>query len=183
MNKALLAKNTWRFIHNTSSLATRWACKRYASSTKDMSFKSPSSASFILNGIQKNGDLILNLLKWRIGDGASIDITSTRCILPWEWPKGIFTVADLWDTNAECWNYPMFHGLYGQHDCSFLNYIRPSTYCLKDKLVWSGHSSGHYLVSAGYEWLVSNRPGNSAPSVGPSLFPWKEFWKRKVPFR
>lgn len=72
----------------------------------------------------------------------------------------------------------------GQDFSRFL-YIQHSLYGSEDKLLWSGHSSGNYTVSAGYKWLVSNRPRNpnSRTYLGPTSFPWKDFWKSKLPYR
>lgn len=183
MNRALLAKNTWRFIQNSSSLASSWARNRYASVQGDFSFKSSSAASFIWKGIHKNGDLIMTMLKWRLSDGASIDIASRCWLIPWEGPKGIFCVADLWDKSGNCWNFALINGLYGNHDCSCLNFIHPSMFGLKDELVWNGHPSGTYTVSAGYKWLLERRTVSPSVSSGPSLLPWKDYWKYKLPAR
>lgn len=143
MNKALLAKFTWRFINEDNSLAARWAKSKYGSNTIDISFKKGNSGLFIWRGIQKCGDLILNLLKWRIGNGSKIDISSSRWDLPWNGSPDIFVVSDLWDRDSATWSAGLLHGLYGNQDCSIIQHARPSILDLQDKLIWNGHNSGN----------------------------------------
>lgn len=82
MNKALLAKNIWRFSQNQDCLVGKWAFSKYGTSIGDVSFKSSPQSSFVWKGIYRNNDIIMNLLRWRIGNGISIDISSTR----WDFP-------------------------------------------------------------------------------------------------
>lgn len=151
MNAALLAKNIWRFTQNHGSLAARWVSGRYKSCLGDVSYKSSTRSSFIRKGIQKHSDIILNLLKWRIGNGISFDITSSRWELPWNGPKGLFSVADLWNSSENRWSKDMLQGLYGAANFGVLSSMALSLIGLEDKLVWTGHAFGEYSVSAGYK--------------------------------
>lgn len=183
MNKALLAKNVWRFTQLNSGLAGNWVRNGYSSSSNDLSFKCKAMSSFIWKGFLKNADLIMNLLKWRPGNGCSIDITSRRWVLPWDCPPGLFNVADLWDSTTCSWNLNFIQGMYGNRDVNLLSNVHLSSFGLQDNLVWNGHSSGNYTVAQGYKWLLSNRAHVTFNRLQPSAFPWKDFWRSKLPHR
>lgn len=55
-------------------------------------------------------------------------------------------------------------------------FICPSM-VFQDGLFWHGHNS----VAQGYKWLLSNRQATSSNLLGTSVFPWKDYWKSKVP--
>lgn len=77
----------------------------------------------------------------------------------------------------------LLHGLYGRQNFSMLDYFRPSVCGLKDKLICTGHNSGDYSVSAGYKWLMNNSFRDAVNTIGPSAFPWKDYWRSKVSMR
>lgn len=58
MNRALLAKNVWRFCQNQSNITAGWAKCRFGSSAGELSFNLSSQSSFIGKGLVKNGDLV-----------------------------------------------------------------------------------------------------------------------------
>lgn len=167
-----LRRQIWRFTQNQDCLAGKWAISRYGSATGDFSFK-----------FQKSSDLILNQLHWRIGSGNRIDISSSKWALPWCGPKGLFFVSDLWNKDTGYWNPEMIRGLYGNDYLHAFSVIMPSICGLEDKVVWCGHVSGEYSVSAGYKWLFSNQNRRLDSDLMISSFPWKDFWKSKVPLR
>lgn len=77
----------------------------------------------------------------------------------------------------------MLRGLYGDIQISQMVTTLPSCCGLKDKLLWTGHASGDYSVSAGYKWLISNGLRIGVSCLRPSVFPWKDYWKGKLPYR
>lgn len=107
MNRALIAKNVWRLIQDTDSLASK-----YGAGSLDINFKTMPSSSFVWKGICKNKEVITNHLSWRLGNGVDIDVASKRWIAPWNGPPGIFRVSDLWDSSSNSWNQRLINGMY-----------------------------------------------------------------------
>lgn len=102
-------------MQQPQSLVSRWLRSKFAANTDDIAFKDSSNCSFIWKGIHRSKDLVLDLLRWRLGDGHSIDVASTRWVSPWHGPRGIFKVADLWDNHALKWNMNLIQSMYGSN--------------------------------------------------------------------
>ena len=77
-NDALLAKQTWRLLHDTGSLFYRIFKAKYFPSCSIMEAKNPSSASYAWKSIIKGLEVIKRGTVWRIGDGTSIRIWQDR---------------------------------------------------------------------------------------------------------
>ena len=77
-NDALLAKQTWRLLHDKSSLFYRVFKARFFPTCSIMEATCPSSASYAWKSIIKGRDVIKRGVIWRIGDGRSIHIWGDR---------------------------------------------------------------------------------------------------------
>ena len=73
-NDALLAKQTWRLLHDTGSLFYRMFKAKYFPNCSIMEAKTPNSASYAWKSIIKGREVIKRGAVWRIGDGTSIRI-------------------------------------------------------------------------------------------------------------
>ena len=77
-NNALLAKQTWRLLHDKSTLFY-WIFKaRFFPNCSIMEATCPSSESYAWKSIIKGRDVIKRGAIWRIGDGKSIHIWGDR---------------------------------------------------------------------------------------------------------
>ena len=77
-NDVLLAKQTWRFLHDKSSLFYRIFKARFFPNCSIMEATCPSSASYAWKSIIKGRDMIKRGAIWRIGDGKLAHIWGDR---------------------------------------------------------------------------------------------------------
>ena len=70
-NDALLAKQTWRLLHETSSLFYRVFKAKFFPNTSVMEAKVPANALYTWKSLMKECDVIKHGARWRIGSGRS----------------------------------------------------------------------------------------------------------------
>ncbi|KAL0012488.1 hypothetical protein SO802_007596 [Lithocarpus litseifolius] len=75
-NLAMLAKQAWRLIHNTSSLFYRVYKSRYFPSCFFMEAEMGNNPSFVWRSLLESRDLIKAGSRWQVGDGKSIGVMS-----------------------------------------------------------------------------------------------------------
>lgn len=73
-NLAMLAKQAWRFIQHPHSLASRTYKSRYFPKSTFMEAKIGSNPSFIWRSIYETQEIVKRNIRWRVGDGKSINI-------------------------------------------------------------------------------------------------------------
>ena len=73
-NDALLAKQTWRLLHDKSSLFYRVFKEKYFPDTSVMEAKILANSSYAWKSIMKGRNMIKQGAKWRIGSGRAIHI-------------------------------------------------------------------------------------------------------------
>ncbi|XP_042964766.1 uncharacterized mitochondrial protein AtMg00310-like [Carya illinoinensis] len=73
-NRALLAKQGWRFIKDPNSLASRIFKEKYFQNSGLLEAKLGSGPSFVWRSIWSSLDLVKGGLVWRVGNGESIKI-------------------------------------------------------------------------------------------------------------
>jgi hypothetical protein len=73
-NKALLAKQCWRLIHNPNSLISQIIKAKYYPNSSFLESKLGKMPSFIWRSFMVAKDLLSHGIIWRIGDGHSIKI-------------------------------------------------------------------------------------------------------------
>ena len=131
-------------------------------------------------------------MRWRIGDGKSIDIYKDN----WLPGKGFAKVVSphaprlegaqvvaLINPNTRTWNINLLH----QHFLSFeSNRIKAIPLCWtdqRDRFIWLDSHNGEYTVRAGYQMLCQEAnfsAASSSDSSHQSAF-WKSIWKLHVP--
>ena len=112
-NDALLAKQTWRLLHNKNSLFYRVFKSRFFPNCSIMESKESRSGSYAWKNNLQVRDVIKRGAKWRIGNGASTkiwsdnwlpSITSPRIQSPMVVELEEATVSYLIDSSSRHWN-------------------------------------------------------------------------------
>ena len=75
-NQALLAKQAWRLIHNTHSLAYRVYKRRYFPNCSFMDAELGNNPSYVWRSLLAARNIICEGSKWKVGDGRTIDIST-----------------------------------------------------------------------------------------------------------
>ena len=73
-NDALLAKHTWRLLHDTSFLFYCVFKAKFFPNSSVMEAKIPANASHAWRSIMQGRDVIKRGSRWRIGSGTSVHI-------------------------------------------------------------------------------------------------------------
>ncbi|KAF7808425.1 reverse transcriptase [Senna tora] len=184
-NEALLAKHLWRIMNNNTSLALSTLSSKYFNT--DGNLIVPSNSSWRWKAIFKSKDVLFSHLQWQIGDGSSIK-TNHQVWWPMLQDQLLITsVADLMKHN-NTWNTSLLNIVYDSNTAAIIASIPLSVTGVRDKLVWTGASSGNYRVKDAYKCIVTTIPSHSPPispdTHGMHTFPiWKAIWKLRLPFR
>ncbi|KAL0813181.1 hypothetical protein Bca101_069624 [Brassica carinata] len=156
-NQALLAKIAWRLLKDPESLLAQTLRGKYLLSSSILDCQCPNSASHGWRGIVWGRDLLLNGVEWKVGNGESISVwtdpwLSPLCPLRPMGPPAItnqdLRVSDLllpssaWDLEAIRQHLPQYEDLILQ--------IIPSSFQMKDELVWLYDKTGTYTSKSGY---------------------------------
>lgn len=112
VNHALLAKHSWRFLNHPSTLASQWIQYKYCLPGADISFRSTTQDSPVWKGVVQAANLIRDHLRWKIGNGLRVDITSPAWTAPWDEASGWFRVADLIDPDSGSWHWSHIIDIY-----------------------------------------------------------------------
>uniref|UniRef100_A0A2N9F4S3 RNase H type-1 domain-containing protein n=1 Tax=Fagus sylvatica TaxID=28930 RepID=A0A2N9F4S3_FAGSY len=117
-NKALLARQGWRLIHQPSSLLCRVLKAKYFPHTSFLEAGVPGNASYIWRSICDSKEVLQRGLRWRVGSGERIRIWKDRwlpssstykVISPISGGDAEATVDKLICAESMSWNIPLLH--------------------------------------------------------------------------
>lgn len=80
-NDTLLAKQTWRLLHDKTSLFYRVFKAKFFPNCIIMEAANPNSASYAWRSILRGREVIKQGAIWRIGDGKTVEIWGDRWLL------------------------------------------------------------------------------------------------------
>ena len=168
-NKAMLAKQVWRLLHDKESLFYRVFKAKYFPNNSIFEAKS-YSGSFAWKSILWSRDLIERGSSWRIGSGESVR-TYKDAWLPS--PNGRIsspilhlalesTVDFLIDPITGWWNINLIDWCFHPPKARLIKSLPLSFISQPDTLVWNSEKSGSYFVKSGYKSLyeLHNRDMN-----------------------
>ena len=163
-NDALLAKQTWRILHDTGSLFYRIFKAKYFPSCSIMEAKNPSSASYAWKSIIKGLEVIKRGTVWRIGDGTSIRIWQDRWLPDRQigkiispcWPEVSEATVSLFINPATCsWKSKVLEKYLLEFKVAAIRSIALCRTQQQDKLIWPLNPNGAHSVKSGYKFLQS----------------------------
>ena len=176
-NKAMLAKQVWRLIHDKESLFYRVFKAKYFPNCSIFEAKS-SSGSFAWKSILWSRDLIEKGSFWRISNGKSVKIFKDAWLPS---PDGhinspaLFlspesTVDSLINVALGWWNINLIDLCFYPPEATLIKSLPLCSIPLPDTLVWRAEKSGCYSMKSGYK-LLCNFPcsDSNCPQVSDSM--------------
>ena len=156
-NDAMLAKQVWRLLRDQNSLFFHVFKAKYFPKSSVLE-ATTSSGSYAWQSIMKARKVISKGMRWRIGDGKSINLYcdnwlpgggSSKIISPRVPELEGEKVSTLISQDTGTWDQTLLH----QHFFTFeAQRIMAIPLCLtnqRDVLIWPGCSNGEYSVKSG----------------------------------
>ena len=187
-NLALLAKQGWRLIKFPNSLVSRMYKAKYFPHCDFWAAATPSGASACWKGIFEARELLRSGVRWRVGDGTSID----AWLDPWiPRPLDFLPIGRLSDscnmvsdfiTVDRKWDQCLLAQHFPPEDVSFISSIALSVRVCPDKLIWHYEKKGFFSTKSAYHLCRTTLHQVHSSSEGDAYVPfWKKLWFAKVP--
>ena len=184
-NDALLAKQTWRLLHDKSSLFYRVFKAKYFPNTSVMEAKIPANSSYAWKSIMKGSNVIKRGAKWRIGSSRFVHIWGeswlpksgySKVLSPRVEGRGVSLVADLIDPAIEEWKVNVIDNLFYDFEAAIIINMPLCKTIQDDILIWPFNPNGVHSVKSRYRYLHEQQQHNlPGPSDNLVLTPlWKK---------
>ena len=161
-NDALLAKQTWRLLHDKTSLFYRVFKAKIFPNSSIMEAANPSSASYAWRSILRGREVIKRGAVWRIGDGRSVDIWednwlprkhSSRVLSPRLEALIGTKVSSLIDSVQKLWKTEVMENMLLSFEVESIS-TRPLCRTNQSNiLTWPYNPKGEYTVNSRYQFL------------------------------
>ncbi|CAN1816233.1 Putative ribonuclease H protein At1g65750 [Linum perenne] len=190
-NHALLAKQTWRILHNPQLLIAKIYEAKYYPNSSLLNAGKGSNPSWGWRGILKGRDIINIGHRWQIGNRMHINTFSDHWI-PSRPPSSPvmelkdsicdipFSVAGLISNGS--WDENKIRSLFKNDSVIQILSIPIPRRQVMDKIIWQYTASGEYSVQSGYE--VAKEIKMSPPQLEPTdvvdARVWKDLWKLAI---
>ena len=192
-NDAMLAKQVWRLLQESSSLVAHVLKARYYPLGDILSAGLGNNPSYTWRSLHSVREVIEQGSRWIVGNGRSLKIWSSR----WLPRPGSFrpilgsldadddlSVADFIDTEAGCWREELVCQTFLPINVDIILQIPLCTSWPDDKLIWHYSADGVFSVRSAYHLLRSKlRPDIPSSSSGLGQALWKRVWRLNVPPR
>uniref|UniRef100_A0A803P2K3 Reverse transcriptase domain-containing protein n=1 Tax=Cannabis sativa TaxID=3483 RepID=A0A803P2K3_CANSA len=186
-NKALLAKQAWRIFEMPNSLLSRLLKHRYFSNNNFLEARLGHSPSLTWQGIHWGRELLVEGLRYKIGNGYTVLAGRDKWIPGYTDFKPVsyrgadtLTVSNFITDQRE-WNIPLLNQFFNAIDVDKIVTIPLSFFPSQDRLIWHSTTTGCYTVNSGFhlaENLAANRDSHASTS---HTNWWKTFWSLNLP--
>jgi hypothetical protein len=187
-NKALLAKQGWRLLTNSHSLFYRTFKSKYFPNGTFLSAKVGSNSSFVWRSFLATRDLLLDGVRWEIGNGLSVDVWhdtwSERPLVRGRDITGVQQVADLLDSTRGTWDMEIVDRVFNVQSVTKGKQIPLPMGLLGDRMGWSYEKHGEFSVRSAYGAAVqlgSVSPLDESSTSSLHRGFWHQLWKSKTP--
>ncbi|XP_028062862.1 uncharacterized protein LOC114266180 [Camellia sinensis] len=192
-NKALLAKQGWRLISAPDSLLARILKAKYYPHTSFLQAGVGSNPSFTWRSIFNARPLLEARLRWRVGDGRSIQIWgdkwvpqphSFRVCSPTTTQLQGALVSDLINVERHCWDVTVLHENFLAMDVEAIQQIPLCCHGIPDMLVWHYTRNGLFSVRSAYHLQMNlsvREVRGSGSDVQHVTWFWKRVWSLRIP--
>lgn len=188
-NLALLGKQCWNLIHKPQALVSKVLKARYYPDCHLLDAKRKGGSSYTWSGIWEAKEEIKKGLRWVLGDGHTINISSDR------WLRGkeeVITdqlsttggrsakVCDFFSEDRKSWNEAKVRVHFNTEDAQAILDTRIPQVCTKDRIAWLHSPNGQYTVKTGYQQWHKNHIGDLGLQHSKG---WNKIWNMKVPHK
>jgi hypothetical protein len=191
-NEALLAKQVWRLMEDSSSLFYRVFKAKFFPHCSILETDTKTRGSYAWQSIIKAREVLLKGGVWRVGDGRKIKIWKTRWLLE-DHHRSIVTHGPqlLQDCTVDQlilkprmeWDSALIDKLFLPYDAEAIKNIPLSDRAPPDKFCWPGTANGLYTVKSGYHSLLHYEKQHLlGSSTKDTLQPiWNSVWSLQIP--
>ncbi|CAN1192242.1 Uncharacterized mitochondrial protein AtMg00310, partial [Linum perenne] len=191
-NLALLARQGWRIISEPESLLAHVFKGKYFHKSLFLEAAAGSHPSWGRNSILASREILVQGLRWQIGNGLQVNVFHDNWILtiPPRPPYRIMsnhprssstTVATFIDSGS--WDIQLLTRVFSPLDVSLISSIPLPVEVIPDQLVWQFLDSGAYTVHSGYN--IVHHGLVIVLEVGPTSpidqVAWNKVWSFSVP--
>ena len=187
-NLALLAKQGWRLVQNTESLAHRVLKARYFPNSSFLEAQVGKNSSYTWWSLMAAQEVLRRGLRWNIGNGRKTKIWVDR----WIPIPNSFMVASPRPQNFESelveyfidretggWDTSAVKNVFLPFEVEAILSIPISPSLPEDALIWAWTKKGDFMVKSAYQvalkWLAEDR-GREAGGEESNVRRKKEFW-------
>ena len=161
-NDALLVKQAWRLLQNKNSLLYRVFKPRFFPNGTILEAPQSQTGSYAWKSSLKGRNVLMEDLRWRVGDGESINVWEDSW-LPSEFLPFVSSqpaaglenmrVRELIKSGTNEWKLVLLQQLFCARDISMIESIPLCSWKVDDTLFWPFTPSGSYTVKSGYRFL------------------------------
>ncbi|GAU20068.1 hypothetical protein TSUD_381600 [Trifolium subterraneum] len=164
-NLAMLGKQGWKLITNSSSLLTRILKAKYFPRSSFLDANIGHNPSYTWRSIQSTIHLLTLGYRWKIGDGSNINvwtdpwIGSRTNMCPSTAPNGNYVdlhVSHLFDSALNTWNYTLLNTVFNTQDIADICKI-PLHARAPQSVVWKASSDGGKSLAKSRASIPSKR--------------------------
>ncbi|KAK2390980.1 hypothetical protein QL285_064484 [Trifolium repens] len=186
-NMAMVAKQGWNFMHNSTSLVARLYKARYFPQNSFLESNIGNNPSFAWRSIWRARQVLSYGCRWQIGDGSRIKVmhepwlrNSEECCLSAPQNHNVYnlTVHQLLLPNSKRWDEVKINSLFPievAHDIVAVPLLEVVT---EDRLIWKEEKDGMYSVRSGYRKFMKEKGRNVEVNI---VEGWNSIWKIHAP--
>lgn len=186
-NKALIAKQIWRFLTNPKSLVPRFLKSLYYKDSNILDVELGRQPSCLWKSLLWGRDLLSKGLRYRIGNGKNTNIFKDPWLPKETTFKPICINRDMYEMKVEeyisesgGWNLDKLNRAVIDFDINTIKNI-PTNMNLNDKIIWHYNKTGKYSVKSGYKLYMNIKLEGIQASYSPLNRVWNNLWKLKIP--
>ncbi|CAN1756412.1 Uncharacterized mitochondrial protein AtMg00310, partial [Linum perenne] len=190
-NHALLAKQTWRLLHDPELLLAKIYKAKYYPNSSLMQAGKGSNPSWGWKDILKGRDIIKVGYRWQVGDGVHINPFLDHWIPSFPYFVPILklrdSIVDIPLSVADrifngCWDENKIRSIFREDSINQILSIPIPRRQVMDKIIWQFVASVKYSVQSGYEVakeIMAELPQYEPVDVVDSKV-WKGIWKTEI---
>ena len=192
-NLAMLAKQGWRLLTDTTSLVYQCFKARYFPRTSVLEASESSNCSFVWRSLVAALPILRLGHCWRVDDGLSINVYRDRWIPEYPTNKPFLSVRDeeeeewvsrLINQDIHVWRRDFIMAHFNQYEGEAICNIPLSRRQVSDSIFWKHNKDGIFTVKSAYKvakaqlWKLDRAESSSSNGGSPV---WAAIWKLRIP--